>query len=155
MTLSTNRNIKESIPNSQAIYLAKTSREKLASLPKDHSSYTFKFILNGNQEESVTIPAVALEFLVDILQIVSQGNTLTITPVTKDIQIYQAADILGVSQDYVCKLLDENKIPYKRENNVRIIHYEDVIEYRNQNEEERRKILDELVADAQELDMGY
>jgi hypothetical protein len=147
--------IKNTIPTEEEAAVAKASSKILASLQTDKPYYTLKVMPGENEGEIITIPAAALDFLGEILARMADGNTVKITPITKELHTYQAADILGVSKEYVGKLLDEGKIPYKLADNLRVMQYKDVIEYRNRWLEERSKILDELVAEAQELNLGY
>ncbi|MBD2775274.1 hypothetical protein [Iningainema tapete] len=78
-----------------------------------------------------------------------------VTPIPSELDIYQAADILGVSKDYMWDLLEAGKITYKIVKDIRKMRYEDVIKYKNLSYSESMKALNELAAQAQELNMGY
>ncbi|KYC43602.1 hypothetical protein WA1_00035 [Scytonema hofmannii PCC 7110] len=127
----------------------------MASLPKDQSYYNIEVMENETQGKKVTIPAPAIDLLIEILGIMGQGNTVKVTAIPKELNISHTAEILGVSKDYVWSLLDAGQIPYKVEGNLRTMRYEDVLEYKNRQDTERIKALNELAAQAQELDMGY
>jgi excisionase family DNA binding protein len=105
--------------------------------------------------EAVTIPAQAFRLLVEILAQMGQGNAVQLQPIRQELHLYEAADILGVSRSYVVSLLESGEIPYWIEETVYRMRYQDVIDYKNQNDAERMKVLDELAAEAQELNMGY
>lgn len=66
-----------------------------------------------------------------------------------------AADVLNVSLEYFACLLDQEKIPFTLVGEDRRVRFEDLLTYRVQREAERQTALDELTAQAQELDMGY
>jgi len=152
--ISSDKKLENTIPTEEEAAVAKASSKALASLPKDQPYYSIK-VMNGTQGETITVPADALDFLGEILAIMGQGHTVKLTPIPKELDIYQAADILGVSNDYVWKLQDTGKIPYKIIRNLRKMRYEDVIEYKNRSLEESMKALDELANQAQELNLGY
>ena len=67
----------------------------------------------------------------------------------------QAADILMVSRPYVVKLLEQGAIAFHKVGTHRRIKSADLYAYKNRNDTERSKAMDDLVASAQELDMGY
>ncbi|GAA6622653.1 helix-turn-helix domain-containing protein [Scytonema sp. NUACC26] len=155
MTISIHQTPKNILPTQEQAAVAQASCEVLASLPKDQSYYNIEVMENETQGKKVTIPAPALDLLIEILAMMGQGNTVKVTALPKELNISHTADILGVSKDYVWSLLDAGQIPYKIAGNLRTMHYEDVIEYKNRQDTARMKALDELAAQAQELDMGY
>ncbi len=53
------------------------------------------------------------------------------------------------------KLLDAGEIPYRKVGTRRRVLYKDVAEYKRRIDEQRRRTLDELAAQAQELNMDY
>ena len=89
------------------------------------------------------------------MQQTSSGNTVKLTPITKELHIYQAADILRVSDKYVRELLDAGKIPYLIVRNSRRIRYEDLMDYKQRSYEESMKIMDELVAESEALGLYH
>ena len=67
----------------------------------------------------------------------------------------QAADILNVSRPFLINLLNEQKIPHQKVGTHRRIRMEDVMAYKTTIDDRRRNVLDQLVAEAQEHDLGY
>ena len=67
----------------------------------------------------------------------------------------QAADILMVSRPFVVKLLEQGAIAFHKVGTHRRIKSADLYAYKNRNDTKRSKAMDELVASAQALDMGY
>jgi len=67
----------------------------------------------------------------------------------------QAADFLNVSRPFVVRLLETGTVPFHKVGTHRRLRFDDVLRYKNKTDEARRRALDELAADAQELDMGY
>jgi excisionase family DNA binding protein len=104
---------------------------------------------------AIAIPASAFRMFVEILAQMAQGNAVTLVPLHAELTTQEAADILGVSRPYFVKLLESGAIPYRKVGTRRRVRYEDVLNYKNQIDEKRRQTLDELVAEAQALNMGY
>lgn len=156
MTLSTARNLRPILPTQEDAALARASYQRLASYLQHKEAYlTIKIMQDDAKGEAVTIPAQAFRLLVEILAQMGQGNAVQLQPIRQELHLYEAADILGVSRSYVVSLLESGEIPYSIEETVYRMRYQDVIDYKNQNDAERMKVLDELAAEAQELNMGY
>jgi excisionase family DNA binding protein len=66
----------------------------------------------------------------------------------------QAAEVLSVSRPCLIKLLKEGAIPHRKVGKHRRIRMEDVVAYKERVDRDREAILDQLAAQAQELDMG-
>lgn len=101
------------------------------------------------------IPETAVQLLQDILVEMARGNPVSVIPARAELTTQQAADFLSVSRPFLVNLLEENKIPYRKVGTHRRVRFEDLAEYKRMIDESRRAALDELSADAQELDMGY
>jgi len=67
----------------------------------------------------------------------------------------QAADFLNVSRSYLDRLLEQGDIPARNRGGQCRLRLRDVLEYKERNQRLRARCLDELTAQAQDLDMGY
>ena len=136
--------------------VAKNSSRALESHLENHpSGESLKLILDEKEGKTIDIPAAVLPVLLAILQQTSSGNTVKLIPITKELHIYQAADILRVSDKYVRELLDAGQIPYLIVRNSRRIRYEDLMDYKKRSYEESMKIMDELVAESEALGLYH
>src|SRR5215210_7443434 len=143
-------------PTERESQLAEESSRALSSYVRDTEAQTIRVIPEGvGKEEAVTIPAVAFRLLVNILTQMAQGNAITLIPVHAELTTQEAADLLNVSRPFLVKLLEGGEIPYRKVGTRRRVLYKDVAEYKRRIDERRRATLDDLVAQAQELGMGY
>jgi excisionase family DNA binding protein len=63
--------------------------------------------------------------------------------------------ILSVSRPFLIGLLEQRKIPFRLVGQHRRVRLDDLLAYQRKADENRRRIADELTADAQELGVGY
>lgn len=156
MAISAYRNFKPIPPTEEDATVAQASSRTLASYVQNQGAYrTIKVVQDDTTGETVAIPAEAFRLLVEILAQMAKGNAVTLVPIKKQLTTQEAADILNVSRPYLVGLLESGEIPYRKVGTRRRVSYQDLIDYKNRDDAERMKILDELVAEAQELNMGY
>jgi len=108
-----------------------------------------------NKKESVVIPAVAARLFEEILIQLSEGNVASILPIQKELTTQQAAELLNVSRPYLISLVDQGKIPYRKVGTHRRIYAKDILAFKKNDEQQRSSALDELVREAQKLNIGY
>lgn len=136
----------------------KASRKIVDMLGRDQPQMDDVFrlqISHGDVSEIVEVPASVVQLMSDILNQVSKGKALTLVPSTTELTTQEAADILNVSRPYVVKLLEEGKIPHRKVGVRRRLLLGDVMRYKQESESRSERILAELAAQAQELEMGY
>jgi excisionase family DNA binding protein len=93
--------------------------------------------------------------LLDILGAMASGQGVTLISEDAELTTVQAADMLRVSRPFFIKLLEAGQIPYRKVGKHRRIRMEDVMNYKQAIDQQREAVLDQLVADAQEQEMGY
>ena len=143
------------LPSEVDIELAKESSRALSMILATKEVVQKVTIQSDGEKTKVELPMSAFRLFIDILANLSQGNAVQVVPVHAEITTQEAADLLMVSRPYFIKLLDENKIPYRKVGTHRRIRYSDLLEFKNNEEQLRESALDELAAQAQKLGMGY
>lgn len=105
--------------------------------------------------EELTLPTAAAKLLTHLLTEMSQGNAVTLIPLHAELTTRQAADFLNVSRPHVVKLLEQKKIPFHKVGTHRRIRFSDLEAFKQTHQAARRRALDDLAAEAQEMGMGY
>jgi excisionase family DNA binding protein len=130
--------------------MARDSSRRLVGLANEHLH-----IRLADTHEEITLPAAAVRLLVDLLDEMAEGNAVTVLPIHAELTTQQAADVLGVSRPYLVKLLDEGQLPHRKVGTHRRVLLSDLLDYKRRVDQKRLETLNELAAQAQELDMGY
>lgn len=137
-------------PTIDDVRLAKASSRRLAGFRNRNLNVHI-----AETDEQVELPAIAVRLLVDLLSAMAEGNAVTLIPIHAELTTQQAADLLGVSRPFLIKQLEEGAIPHRRVGTHRRILFSDLMQYKHETDAKRIGALDELAAQAQELDMGY
>lgn len=145
------------IPSVADTQLSQISSEALTSSFQraSISAQKIKLVDSNGNEKVIDIPLVACQLLADILEQMAEGKAVSLISMNAEINIQEAANLLNVSSGYMLGLLKSGAIPYRQIGKHYRLQLEDVIKYKNWINNERSKALDELVDQAQELQMGY
>lgn len=142
-------------PSKEDIELARTSGQRLAPMARRGQPLTLRVREAGQKEETIELPAGAVKLLQAILEDMASGRAVTIVPQDAELTTQQAADFLNVSRPFLVQLLEQKKLPFRLVGTHRRIRFEDVLRFKETTDAERRKVLDQLAAEAQDLKMGY
>lgn len=104
--------------------------------------------------ESVELPVSIFNPLLDLLNNISKGQQ-SIENNKKTLTTQQAADLLNVSRPFLIKLIDTQQLPSYKVGKHRRVFEADLLAFKENSLKERKKILQKLVDEAQELDLGY
>lgn len=102
-------------------------------------------------DDALVIPRATAIMFAQILELLAQGRGVQIIPKEAELTTQQAADMLNVSRPYLIGLLESGKIPYRRVGRHRRITFEALMEYKRQDDQERRSAADDLAELSEEL----
>ena len=142
-------------PSEQEAKVAQESSRRLSRFA-NHDRLTLQLPPGTDQEiETLELPHPVVGLLMRILTEMAEGNAVTLMPIHAELTTQQAASILGVSRPFLVKQMKEKLIPYRRIGAHRRVRFQDLMDYKNRIDADRAKVLEQLAAQAQELDMGY
>ena len=144
-----------STPSDAEKALAKESSRQLAPLIQKERPSTSISILEDDLGQRIVVPNVAISLLLEILTQMAQGNAVTLMPYHAELTTKQAADLLNVSRPFLVKLLESGELAHRMVGKHRRVLLQDVMKYKENIDRSRNETLNELVAQAQELNMGY
>ncbi len=147
-------------PTPEDRLLAQGAWESLSKLigqaPLTHEPLELDFRLAEiAKARTVKIPAGILELILTLLDQAARGNSVTIIPATKEFTTQEAADFLNVSRPYVIKLLEQGVIPFHKIGAHRRINAHDLMMYKQNSDDERKKAFGELAKLSQDMKLGY
>lgn len=115
-------------PPEQQAQLAALSKalEEMVLLPKRRAP---KCQLVGPKGESIALPESVFYVLERVAEVLARGDSITVVPVGSEVTTQQAADLLNVSRQYLVRLLDENRLPFRKTGKHRRLRIEDVLAF--------------------------
>ena len=130
---------------SKAVPLAISERDQ-----KDIEALYEKFArsqakLVGPDGRSQRLPGSVYAFLVQLIADLQAGKSVSIIQSEATLTTVEAANMLGVSRQFVVKLLDSDQIPHHKVGTHRRIYMRDLLKYKAERDGRRRKALDDLV----------
>ena len=159
MTFTTKTLSKPRAPDEAEAEQAARAAVVLQAYVKGHADAVASLQLHSadqpNDQPTIVLPAPAVSLLSEILVELANGHNVTVAAPHSELTSQQAADLLNVSRPYLVGLLEKRAIPFRRVGNRRRVRVTDVLAYRRREELERRRILDELTAEAEHLGLEY
>ncbi|MBK8209138.1 MAG: helix-turn-helix domain-containing protein [Rhodospirillales bacterium] len=141
-------------PTARDAALARFSGQALARHARPSRPLLVR-VNDAEQEQPIELPAGAVALLMEILEAMAAGRGVHLIPENAELTTVQAAEILNVSRPFLIKLIGEGALPHRKVGKHRRIRMEDVMAYKARIDAERLSVLDQLVAEAQEQNMGY
>ena len=138
------------LSGAEEMRLARESARALQeSLPSGDTTVTIT--INGTRVE---VPSSLISVLSSSLEMIGEGQSVAVVPVEQEIGTQEAAELLGVSRPFLVKLLDNGAIPSRKVGVQRRVRPADILDYKEQEQAERREVLRELAAEDQRLGLG-
>lgn len=105
-----------------------------------------------DDEAPIDLPEPLGEVLAEAVSILGQGQAVAIAAQNAELTTGEAAELLGVTRPTVVKLMEDGVLPFTRPNSSRRVPLQDVLAYKESRKQTRRKILDQMTAEA--MDTG-
>jgi len=138
------------LPSEKDAALAKEASQVLGGIIDGDSDVNIR-VGRGEARIEATLPAAALEMLVELLAHMSQGNAVTFVPTGHELTTQQAAHFLNVSRPYLIGLLEDQKIPFYKVGRHRRIRFSDLSAYKEARDNEQNSALDEMTSLSQDM----
>lgn len=100
--------------------------------------------LVGPDGRTQNLPVSLYEFLVKLIADLCEGQSVAIVQNDAQLTTVEAARMLGVSRQFLIKLLDGGEIAHHMVGTHRRIYVRDLLAYKAKRDERRRQVLDEL-----------
>jgi excisionase family DNA binding protein len=108
-------------------------------------------IAEVGEHDALVIPRATAVLFAQILEILAKGHGVQIIPKEVELTTQQAADMLNVSRPYLISLLESGQIPCRKVGRHRRITFDALMEYKRQDDLERRNAADDLTRLSEEL----
>jgi excisionase family DNA binding protein len=130
-------------PPEQQAQVAALSKalEDMAHQPRRRAP---KCQLVGPKGENIPLPESVFYVLERVVEVMARGDSITVVPVGREVTTQQAAELLNVSRQYLVRLLDEGRIPFRKVGKHRRLRVEDVLLFKETRDKDRRAGLREL-----------
>lgn len=100
--------------------------------------------LVGPDGKTQSLPVSLYEFLVKLIADLCEGQSVAIVQNDAQLTTVEGARMLGVSRQFLIKLLERGDIPHHMVGTHRRIYVRDVLAYKAKRDSNRREILDDL-----------
>ena len=100
--------------------------------------------LVGGDGRTQNLPVSLYEFLVKLIAELCEGQTVAIVQNDAQLTTVEAARLLGVSRQFLIKLLERDEIPHHMVGTHRRVYFIDLLAYKAKRDSKRRQILDDL-----------
>lgn len=104
--------------------------------------------LSGPDTKPVALPQSLSRALRDAVYILRQGSAVVISPLQRRLSTTEAGNVLGVSRQYLTRLIDKGELLCDRTGRHRRLLLSDVLDYKLRRDEARRAFMDDLTAES-------
>ena len=124
---------------------------RVASLLSDQAPAVSALVLLGADESRAELPAPLYEALRDATEILLRGDAVSIAPIQKELTTTEAASLLGLSRQFLTRLVNRGDIRCRLVGRHRRLRLRDVLEYQRRRDASRSKAVADLTAQSVSL----
>jgi excisionase family DNA binding protein len=96
----------------------------------------------------IRLPDSLYRLLLKIVQDLADGKAVSFTSAAQGLTTQEAAGFLGVSRQFLVRLLDEGKIAFHRVGTHRRVYLQDLIAFRKERDERRHEAIQQMAREA-------
>jgi excisionase family DNA binding protein len=100
--------------------------------------------LVGPDGKTQSLPVSLYEFLVKLIADLCEGQSVAIVQNDAQLTTVEAGRMLGVSRQFLVKVLERGEIPHHMVGTHRRVYVRDLLAYKTRRDSKRRQILDDL-----------
>ncbi len=100
--------------------------------------------LVGPDNSKIELPSSIYNILVKVVENMQEGRAVALLPLMEEMSTQAAADMLGVSRQFLVMELEAGKISFHRAGSHRRIYLQDVLDYKKQREIARTDSIDRM-----------
>lgn len=139
----------KSIELSDSVFVPEADTQTIQRLETMLSQAHPKLV--GMDGEEIPLPDSVYQVLRQVIHMMAAGQVISLVRSDRYLSSQETADLLNVSRPYLYTLLDRGEIPYIMVGTHRRIRFEDLIDYKQKRDSQRRQVLSELAAESQDL----
>jgi excisionase family DNA binding protein len=141
--------MEKSIESANPIFNPDLDREKIRLLENMLAKAHPKLV--GIDGEEITLPDSLYDLIRYVIHMMLEGQAFSIVPCDRYLTTQEAANLLNVSRPYLYSILDKGDLAYEMVGTHRRIRVEDLLEYKQKRDSQRRQALSKLTSISQEL----
>jgi excisionase family DNA binding protein len=126
--------------------ISESEEAQIAELQRFLSGSSDKSTKSGIHQ--IRLPDSLYRFLLKILQDLADGKAVSLTSAARELTTQEAAGFLGVSRQFLVRLLDEGKIAFHRVGTHRRVYLQDLISFRKERDQRRHEAIQRMAREA-------
>jgi len=126
----------------EPIGIAENEEEQVRTLRLSMASG--EAVLMGPDGQRHPIPNDVRALFLRVLDFLQAGKAIAILPYTQEMTTQDAGKLLGMSRQYLVRLLDAGEIPHHKVGTHRRIYLKDLLEFKKKRDRKRATALSEL-----------
>ena len=124
---------------------------------KQHIAKVYRMLIHagtaclvGPDNSKIELPPSIYNALVKVVENMQEGKAMALLPLMQEMSTQAAADMLGISRQFLVRELEAGKIPFHRAGAHRRIYLKDVLDYRKEREHARAASINRIAQNSQD-----